>query len=119
MAEAEILAVETVKQELFESTTVSKDHNFFMPTYISRGVRAFLPPSLVELSLDCIFAFLGRELKNGRGENPLEFSCDLPTRSPRRGYVLVPLELTARLTVSEDGVFAVVSLRDEDKEEEE
>lgn len=114
MAESEILSGEGVRTKFFESTTVSMDHNFFMPTYISRGVRAFLPPPLVELALDCIFATLGRELKAGRGENPLEFSCDLPTRSPRRGYVLVPVELTARLKIKDEGIFAVVCLRDED-----
>jgi len=73
----------------------------------------FSAASLIELSLDCIFASLGRELKSGRGDNPLEFSCSVPVVSPRKGYILVPVKMTARLNTSEEGVFAVVSFRDE------
>lgn len=116
MTEPDILSGKGAMMKLFECTAVSMGHNFFLPTYISPGVRSFLPSSLVELSLDCIFASLGRELKAGRGDNPLDFSSSLPVMSPRRGYVPVPVELTARLNSTDEGVFAVISLRGEEEE---
>ncbi|MBN2050806.1 MAG: hypothetical protein JW760_10205 [Spirochaetales bacterium] len=114
MSETEGLSCLEDRKELFECTALSAAHNFFMPTYVSKTLRAFLPPHLLELSLDSIFASLERELTAGKGDNPLSFSCLLPVRSPRAGYVLFPAELSARLYTAEEGVFAVVSLQGEE-----